>query len=184
MIFDQCLQIMMHWRAHRTEEEADSDISLDDLIHAFWGDQGIFPSSTVASELEEDLNDRTLLRMISNGVDQNTINEIFGSPRHLPWNEQLVKLDLLGWEARISPYDTAAVAYEVFENNFREIIEKALEEGFPPKTFRQYNWDDDDRDWFNFRFEKDGVLWSCDCYIRDKTIIITGIDEDIDWTEW
>ena len=60
MIFDQCLQIMMHWRAHRTEEEADSDISLDDLIHAL-GRSRHFPSSTVASELEEDLNDRTLL---------------------------------------------------------------------------------------------------------------------------
>ena len=106
------------------------------------------------------------------------------------WNQELVKLNIRGWKNELDPFEASVIGYEVSENTLPEIMERVVNEGFPPKTFKRWGRDlgrgiKISKGWFDFRFEDENeILWSCSCYIEDETLIVSSIDEKIVWTDW
>ena len=88
--------------------------------------------------------------------------------------------DIRDWKNNVNPFETSVIAYEVCKY-FTEIMERVVNEGCPPKTFKRWKTDlgrgiKNSKGWFDFRFEDEHeILWSCSCYIKDETLIVSSI---------
>jgi hypothetical protein len=174
MIFDQCLQIMMHWKRGRGEAAIENDLTLVNLCEIFYDVSPTSPDLIV----EEDLSDRELMRMAA--------TRIYAADQDQPWNDQVVKIEeVTDYNIDLDPTSTSVHANGVSIIHLPKIIEKVIENGFPIKSLRRKTSTRSDRDCFDFRFEVEDFQWLCSCYIEGETMVISYMREEEDWDwEW
>jgi len=187
MIREQ-LNIALDWAQDNLRDscflaEEATESSWRDLLKAMVFDQCLqilmfWKSYRSNSAIEKDLSANDLIKAF------------YGISPDENWNQELVKLNIRGWKNELDPFEASVIGYEVSENTLPEIMERVVNEGFPPKTFKRWKTDlgrgiKNGNGWFDFRFEDENeILWSCSCYIEDETLIVSSIVEEIDWTDW